>query len=130
MTEPGVMFEVVWHDEDLLEFRVTAASSTFCGETKVYVGQGEAIAFARDLAGFPTSMADSRKFEFQSSAAGNRISLLFAPRGLHVDVVDVDDSGQSAHVVITVEAAALDTFIRHFRTIAQRRSGSAFLTGR
>ena len=102
-------------------------------------GFDELAEFANEIAGFPVSPTDSRRYEFGSrgpKSAGGYCELVFrctdSSGHLEVDVVIEDDeihySKSSASLIIQTEPAAVDLFVNRLIQVNRERSGSAVLS--
>jgi hypothetical protein len=56
----GIEFEVLWFDQDMIEYRVVCSNGSFCGATKMYLTHDGLSKAAETLSGFPSSIKDSR----------------------------------------------------------------------
>ena len=54
----GLKVTHLWHDNDVIEVRVTAENATFRGTADVYVGTDGLLEAAATLAGFPMDAHD------------------------------------------------------------------------
>jgi hypothetical protein len=76
----GIEFEVVWWDQDVIEYLVRCSNGAFAGAAKMYMGHDELSNAASVVGGFPSSNKDSRNIElgtFQPSTAGGGIHMHF-----------------------------------------------------
>jgi len=118
----GIEFEVVWSDEDLIEYYVRCANGDFCGATKMYSGHNDLKSAADVLKGFPQHLQDARIIElgaFESNAAGGGIHLQFYcvdSVGHAVTLVKLRNDGcktigepESVCLRIPVQAGAIDS---------------------
>jgi hypothetical protein len=142
MREPGFWLDVIYHDSDLLQLRVTAWNGAFGGATELYVAIGELEQIAVKLAGFPKSFADAREFvlgAFGPEFAGGGVSTRFycLDRAGHSYLeckIESDEKSagvlQIATLVMPIEAAAVDRFVEGMRRIGKDRAGTALLSAR
>jgi hypothetical protein len=73
----GLKIVYLWHDNDVVEVRVTAENTEFRGTTDVYVGTGGLLEATTLLAGFPKNNLDKREVVF-GAAGRNLLAGLFA----------------------------------------------------
>jgi hypothetical protein len=78
----GIEFQLIWHDNDVLNLRVSAWNGDFGGVAEIYEGVGDLHVAASNLRGFPNNLRDRREIVFgnfdRKCAAGGvsmRISL-------------------------------------------------------
>jgi hypothetical protein len=136
----GIEFEVVWWDEDVIEYRVTCSNGAFSGATKMYAAHESLPEAADSLDGFPLHNKDSRTIHFGTpdpKFAGGGLQMRFdCVDSVGHAVVEVKlraDSclgvgeAQSVSLYIPVEAGAIDAFVAQARSLADSKSGKAFL---
>ncbi len=78
--EVGFQLDVLWHDEDIFNIRVSAWNGAFGGATELYAALGELGEIAKKLAGFPKNPADTRETAlgaFGPEFAGGGASMRF-----------------------------------------------------
>jgi hypothetical protein len=133
----GIEFEVVWFDQDLIEYQVRCSNGSFCGAEKMYLSHGELLKAADDLSGFPSHVKDSRQVQFGTFESNN------AGGGIHMGFYCVDSVGHAAVLVkirsdgckamgeaqsvalyIPVEAGAMDSFVAQARSISEATKGA------
>lgn len=71
----GIEFEVVWSDQDVIEYQVTCSNRPFRGATKMYLAHDDMAKTAEILSGFPSHVKDARDIElgaFKPNIAGGR----------------------------------------------------------
>jgi hypothetical protein len=131
---PGFELELIWLDDHMLEFRATASNDHFYGETTFYAALDEANTFATAIAGFPTSIGDSREYEFGGIELPGYgcVKLRFSCRdGLGHLAIMISiktyslfegQSIESSTLVLHSDPASIDTFVHELRRI-QLRSG-------
>lgn len=120
----GIEFEVVWSDQDMIEYQVTCSNGPFRGATKMYLAHDDLSKAAEILSGFPSNIKDSRDVEFGAfdpKAAGGGISMSFRcvdSVGHAVVLVRVradgckgPDEPESVCLYIPVEAGSIDSFV-------------------
>lgn len=100
---PGLRFQVVWSDDDVLLVRVIGSNGDFSGQIDAYVAHGGLADAAKTIAGFPKDPTDAREVvlgRFGSEWAGGAARLQFScvdPAGhCAVAVVLESDGGRSA----------------------------------
>jgi hypothetical protein len=135
----GLKVAYLWHDNDVIEVRVTVENVEFRGTADVYVGVGGLLAAAALLAGFPTNNLEMREVVFGAAGkgfAGGFVRLEFycedgAGHAAFRATIHGDSghrkSTESAIVHVSFEAAALDAFLLQLGQVEKRHSGSASL---
>lgn len=136
----GIDFEVVWWDQDLIEYRVRCSNGFFSGDVKVYANHDDLPCAADILNGFPRDGKDSRTLElgtFQPGSAGGGIRADFYcidSVGHAIVCVKLRDDGcnsmgeaQSVCLQIPVEAGPIDSFVSQARSISTETSAKAHL---
>lgn len=136
----GIQFEIVWWDQDVVEYRVQCSNGSFSGDVKIYANHDDLGNAAETLSGFPVSPEDSRTVElgtFDAHAAGGgvRIEFFCADAAGHaIASVKMRDDGcramgeaQSACVLLPVEAGAIDSFVSQIRSTECATGANAFL---
>lgn len=138
-TEVGLQLDVLWHDDDLYDVRVSAWNGAFGGVAEVYVEIGGLEEVAEKLSGFPRSPADVREIVFGAfgrECAGGAASMRFycMDQAGHAYVEsriesDVESAGVVQYAIISmpIEAAAIDSFVSDLRRLERGRSGTAVL---
>lgn len=138
----GFQLDVLWHDEDVYDIRVSARNGSFGGVAELYMAIGELEEVAKKLCGFPKDPSDIREVVFGAfgpDSAGGAASMRFycADRAGHAYVESKIESGfesagvvQSAIISMPVEAAAIDNFVCDLRRLEKERQGTATLEGR
>jgi hypothetical protein len=128
--------EPVWHDQDLLEVRVTASSKTFSGAACVYIDLDGLRAAADELAGFPSRPGDRRRIEWGQAGLGTAsLDFVTADALGHCHVIVElrtgdqcgDTAGQAATVLLAVEPGAIDRFAAQLRRSTPERHVAAVL---
>jgi hypothetical protein len=125
-SDNGIVIEVVWVDDDLVELLVRASNRRFSGTAEVYVASDELAKLAEALRGFPTSPSDRREFElgtFDANYAGGGARLCFWCKdalghalvavSLRTDPRYHFRRSETAELVIPIEPSAIDSFVRH-----------------
>jgi hypothetical protein len=136
----GIEFEVVWFDQDVIEYRVTCANGSFSGSTKMYLTHSDLANAADTLSGFPSSIKDSRNIKlgaFESGVAGGGIEMDFRcidSVGHAVAIIRLRADGckgagepQSVCLYIPVEAGSIDSFVAKARSIEDTMGAKAYL---
>jgi hypothetical protein len=141
MTRRGIEFQLIWYDQDVVEFRFTCSNGKFCGQAEGYLGHRGIADLAKDLKGFPSKSSEPREFElgtFDPKCAGGGLKLRFS----RVDsaghcVVDLElrrDSRaapryfESVAMRIPVEPAAIDSFVAEITAIRLNVGEKAILS--
>ena len=76
----GIEFEVVWFDQDVVEYQVTCSNGPFRGATRMYLAHDDLSKTAEILSGFPSDIKDTRDVQlgaFELNVAGGGIHLSF-----------------------------------------------------
>jgi hypothetical protein len=136
----GIEFEVVWFDQDVIEYRVTCGNGSFSGSTKIYSAHNDLAKAADTLSGFPSSIKDSRNIKlgaFESNVAGGGIDMDFRcidSVGHAVITVWLRADGctgigkpQSVCLYIPIEAGSIDSFVAKARSIEASIGTNAYL---
>lgn len=136
----GLEFEVVWWDQDVIEYLVRCSNGAFAGAAKMYMGHDDLSNAATVLRGFPSSNTDSRNIElgtFQPSMAGGGIHLHFAcvdsvghacvQVKLRANGCKAMGDSQSVCLLVPVEAGAIDSFVTGVRGLSNTKGAKAFL---
>jgi hypothetical protein len=130
---------VIWHDDDVVQLRVTGSNGRFAGQADTYVSPADFDGLPDSLVGFPSSTSDVRELElgaFGPDSAGGGVRLRFSCRDSagHTQVearFEGDHVGsappEAALVYAEFEPAAFDQFVTGLRHIARNRSGEAIL---
>jgi hypothetical protein len=132
--------KVIWKDDDMFEFSVTASSIDFFGRTEVY-DQSESLSkFALTLKGFPS---DNKTLFYE---AGQKDSYAYfsmkyysIDKGGHIGVeINLESNVSTEYrqeeknkvkLEIIVEPSAIDNFQRELFQLAKKEEGSAILYG-
>jgi hypothetical protein len=137
----GIEFQLIWHDNDVLNLRVLAWNGDFGGVVKIYEGVGNLHVVAAHLREFPNNPGDRREIvfgNFDRKCAEGGVSMRFhcVDGAGHAFVeVSVDSNFQRGGTIQTavpampVEAAAVDVFVRELERLESERSGTALLRG-
>lgn len=134
----GFRFWVTWHDEDVLQVRISGSNGEFAGTTDAYVAIGGLAAAADKLSGFPTTVTDARNVQFGNFGnewAGGAVALSFkcmdSTGNVEVDArfeSDCQTQGdQEAVLKVRVEPASIDEFVKELRALEATREGVARL---
>lgn len=125
--------KVVWKDTDLIECLVEAKSATFAGGARLYFTEDTLRQFARDISGFPKTASDRRVFSTKNSEAGNSLAFALSCSSAlgaacaSAQIVNAEETGETAHVLFPVEAGAVDVFERELLAMSQTGEGEAIL---
>jgi len=136
----GIEFEVVWSDQDVVEYNVTCSNGLFCGASRMYASHDDLAKLADVLSGFPLDAKDSRSVElgtFDSTMAGGGIQMHFfcvdsvghaiAVTKLRADSCQAMGEPQSVCLSVPVEAGAIDSFLRQAHSLGDRLGAKAYL---
>jgi hypothetical protein len=135
----GLAVEVIWFDVDVVELRVSVASSEFSGSVDVYAGHGSLAEDLETLAGFPRGKGDARAIlwgQFGREWAGGAAELRFACIGVTGRSIvqarleageELGGVVQAAVIAFEVDAGSIDRFLGRMRQLASDREGRAFL---
>ena len=136
----GIDFEVMWLDQDVIEYRVRCSNGFFCGDAKLYANHDDLRNEAEKLNGFPQDRRDSRSLElgtFQSGSAGGGFRADFYcidSAGHAIVCVKLRDDGcesmgeaQSICLLIPVEAGSIDSFVSQARSVRGEAGAKAHL---
>ena len=63
----GIEFEVVWFDQDVVEYQVVCSNGAFTGTAKMYLNHDDLQNVANTLSGFPASTTDLREVNLGAS---------------------------------------------------------------
>lgn len=138
---PGLKVSYLWHDNDVVEVRITAENAGFRGSADVYVGTDGLLEAATILAGFPQDSLDKREVVFGAAGKG------FAGGFVHLEFYCKDMAGhaefratiegdygerelaESATVYVDFDPAVLDEFLAELQRLEKGHRGSAAMTG-
>lgn len=136
----GIEFEVVWFDQDVIEYEVRCSNGSFCGAAKMYLAHDDLVTAVGDLNGFPSNSKDSRHIQlgaFQANVAGGGIEMTcrcLDSAGHAVVLVRLRADGckgagepQSVSLLIPVEAGSIDSFVTQARSIRDEKGAKAHL---
>lgn len=136
----GIEFEVVWFDQDVIEYQIRCSNGSFCGATRMYLGHGDLSKAADALSGFPSSANDSRQVElgtFEPNMAGGGIYMFFSCVDsvghaavrvkIRADGCKAMGEAQSVALDVPVEAGAIDSFVNQARSITYAKGAKAYL---
>jgi hypothetical protein len=138
----GFEFQLLWHDDDVLNLSVKAWNGAFGGAADVYEAIGNLQKAAEELRGFPTDPSDTREITFGNfdrkfAAGGVRMRFHCVDGAGHAYVDATIDSNyltggtiQTAVLAVPVEAAAVDKFLQELEQLEKARAGSAHLRAR
>jgi len=140
--EVGIEFQLIWHDKDVLNLRVSAWNGDFGGVAEIYEGIGDLHVAASNLRGFPNDPGDRREivlgnFDRKCAAGGVGMRFRCVDGAGHAYVETSVDSNfqrggtiQTVVLAMPVEAVAVDTFVRELELLESERSGTALLRGK
>jgi hypothetical protein len=133
----GIQFEIVWSDQDVVQFRVECSNGRFCGSATLYMSHDDMRRLADRIRGFPANPSDVLSFElgtFDPKCADGGIKLHFYCKdSVGHAAVDVKLRGdacqgmgepESVALRIPVEAAGIDSFIAEAMRIDTQQIGA------
>jgi hypothetical protein len=136
----GIEVEVIWLDQDVLEFLFSCSNGRFSGHAEIYLSPDKLSELAEGLSGFPSHAKDSRDFElgtFNPDHADGGIRMHFwCTDSLGHAVVEVKLRGdackglgelESVALRIPAQAAAIDSFVSQIKQMEKRVGATAYL---
>jgi hypothetical protein len=135
----GLKVTYLWHDNDVIEVRVTVENTRFRGTADTYVGTNGLLETTAALAGFPADQGDKREVIFGAEGkgfAGGAVRLQFYCSDLagHAQfraTIEGDYGNQEvaecATICVDFEPAALDGFLEELQQVEREHRGSASL---
>ena len=141
MESVGFRFEIIYKDEHLLKVCISAWNGSFGGAADVYTEADQLKEAAAVLQRFPLDLSDVREVtfgEFGPKSAGGAVSMRFycGDRAGHTYVDSKIESGhdsagkaQSVFMTLTIEPAAVDSFVEELRQLGANQAGQARLNG-
>jgi hypothetical protein len=139
--DKGIQFSPIWSDIDVLKLRVAAWNGKFGGATDIYAGIGGLAEAATKIEGFPRHPSDVREIqfgEFGPQWADGAIKMRFycedaAGHAVVEARIESDHrethTPQSALLLMSIEAAAVDIFVADLRLLETNLCGAALLRG-
>jgi hypothetical protein len=135
----GLKAAYLWHDNDVIEIRITVENTRFRATTDVYVGTDGLCSATAIMQACPANNDDRRRIAF--GGAGKAFAGGFAQLDFYCEdaaghtclhaVIEDDfknrDATESAVIQVNFEPAALDTFLVELIQIERELSGSACL---
>lgn len=137
----GFRFEIIYKDVHLLQIRISAWNGYFGGTADVYVGLDQLKEAATKLQRFPLDPSDVREVTiggFGPTWGGGAVAMRFycADRAGHTYVdskieSDYDSAGKAQSVLMTlsIEPAAVDSFVKELFQLGADQTGQARLQG-
>jgi len=138
----GFEFWVIWHDDDVINLRVSSWNGAFGGLAEIYEGIGDLRDAAAQLRGFPKNPTDMREivfgnFDRKCAAGGVRMRFNCVDGAGHAYVEATIDSNyesggtvQTVVLAMPVEAAAVDSFVQELERLEAEKAGRALLQGK
>ena len=136
----GIEFEVVWFDQDVIEYLVTCSNGLFRGATRMYLAHDDLSKTAKTLSGFPSNIKDSRDVQLgavEPKMAGGGISMSFRCVDsvghavvlvrLRADGCNGPNEPESVCLYIPVEAGSIDSFVAKAQSIDNSNGAKAYL---
>jgi hypothetical protein len=136
----GIEFDLVWFDQHVSEYKVTASNGPFRGTAKMFVAPDGLSNAAITLSGFPADAVDTREIELGT------LDPHFAGGGIRMDFRCVDSVGHASILVtlrpgesrapqeplsvclyIPVEAGAIDAFVSQAQSMPRAVGAKAYL---
>ncbi len=137
----GFVFQVIWHDYDIINLRISAWNRAFGGAVETYEAIGHLRDAAQQLRGFPKSPTDMREIvfgNFEPKYAGGGVRMRFhctdgaGHAQVEAKMVAKDQlvgTVQEVVLAMPVEAAAVDAFVQELEQLEAERAGTAHLKG-
>lgn len=136
----GIEVEVIWLDQDVLQFLFSCSNGRFSGHAEIYVSHDKLSKVAQGLSGFPSHTNDSRDFElgtFNPDHADGGIRMHFCctdSQGhaavevkLRGDACKGLGEVESVALRIPVQAAAIDSFVSQIKQMEKLVGATAYL---
>ncbi len=136
----GIEVELIWLDQDALEFLFSCSNGRFSGHAEIYLSHDKLCEVAEGLSGFPSHTKDSRDFElgtFNPDHADGGIRMHFCcPDSQGHAVVEVKLRGdackglgelESVALRIPIQAAAIDSFMSQIKQREKLVGATAYL---
>jgi hypothetical protein len=136
----GIEFEVVWFDQDVIEYQVTCSNGPFRGATRMYLAHDDLSKTAKILSGFPLDIKHTRDVELgalEPRVAGGGIHMSFRcidSAGHAVVAVRLRADGckglaepESVSLYVPVEAGSIDSFVAKAKSIDNTMGVKAYL---
>ncbi|HEY3930517.1 MAG TPA: hypothetical protein VGL89_19245, partial [Candidatus Koribacter sp.] len=120
---------VIWSDADVIELRISAWDGRFGGVADVYIARGGISKAAAQIAGFPTTISDTRELQFGAfgrDSAGGGARLRFYVQGgaghtfveIHIESdYNRSEGADSVSFRTHVEASAVDIFVQELQEL-------------
>jgi hypothetical protein len=136
----GIEVEVIWMDQDVLEFLFSCSNGRFSGHAEIYLSHDKLSELAEGLSGFPSHAKDSRGFELGTfnpdHADGGILMHFWCTDSMGHAVVEVKLRGdackglgevESVALRIPVQAAAIDSFVSQIKQMEKLVGATAYL---
>ena len=137
----GIKVEIVWFDQDVVECQFTCSNERFSGVAEIYLRRHDLPKMAEALKGFPSAPSDVRDLElgtFNPKHADGGVRLrCYCKDSVGHAVMEVKLRGdackglgepESVALLLPVEAAAIDSFLKQVRSMDTEQIGAtAFL---
>jgi hypothetical protein len=121
---PGIEFEIMWFDNNIIELRVGGSNGRFTGSVDLFVGHDSLEMVTGVLRGFPETAEDCREFilgTFDPELAGggarfhwhctDAVGRVAVDVTLRTDPRYLSNRSETAEFVVFVEPAAIDEFV-------------------
>jgi hypothetical protein len=138
--ENGIYVEVIWFDQDVIEYLISCSNGYFSGQAEIYLAHDDLQKMADSLGGFPSNATDSREFElgtFNPDHADGGMRMHFCCLdSLGHAAVEVKLRGdackslgevESVALRIPVQAAGIDSFVSQIRKMNREIGATAHL---
>ena len=132
----GLSLEILWFDDDIVEYRVRGCNGNFAGATNLYAVHDGLARVADTFRGFPVSVDDQREIELgtfdpERAGGGARFRLRCIDNLGHANLslrlrTDADEP-DTAEFSVRVDAAGIDSVIDALGKMAVAVGAVAFL---
>jgi len=133
----GIKIEIVWFDQDVVEYRFSCSNGPFSGSAEIYLSHDDLSKMAASLEGFPSCPSDVRNLElgtFNPKHADGGVRLrCYCKDSVGHAVMEVKLRGdacqalgepESVALLFPIEAAAIDSFPKQVRSIDTEQIGA------
>jgi hypothetical protein len=130
----GIQLEVMWFDQNVIEYQFKCSNGCFSGVAEIYLTHDDLPRMAEPLKGLPAAVSDVRNRElgtFNPKHADGGVRLRCDSVG-HA-VIEVKLRGDSCNglgepesvaLIFPVEAAAIDSFLTQLRSMDTEQIGA------
>jgi hypothetical protein len=133
----GMKVEIVWFDQDLVEYQFTCSNGRFSGVAEIYLSHNDLPKMVAALKGFPSAPSDVQDLEvgtFNPKHSGGGVRLRCYCKDsvghavmevkLRGDACKVLGEPESVALLFPVEAAAIDSFLTQVRSMDTEQIGA------